>query len=256
MGTYIYDPAWEKERERLRGLEEQMDPGSILALEEVGITTGWRCLEVGAGGGSIAEWMCDRVAPGGSVVATDLDTRFLDAIERPNLSVRTHNIVSDPPIEGPFDLVHSRAMLAHVPERYAAVANMASSVRPGAWVVIEDVDFSTLGPALHDDASERLFAGFSAMMRDGGIDPYCGRELPAMLRRAGLTEVWAEGKVRVNPGGVKVGVLTLESLGPRAVAGGYVSQEDLDAATARVEDPELDLISPVMFIARGRKPAG
>jgi hypothetical protein len=38
---------------------------------------GWRCLEVGSGGGSIAAWLCDRVGPDGSVLATDLDIEEL-----------------------------------------------------------------------------------------------------------------------------------------------------------------------------------
>lgn len=36
-------------------------------------------LDVGAGGGSISQWLCDRVGPEGSVVAVDADTRFLDS---------------------------------------------------------------------------------------------------------------------------------------------------------------------------------
>jgi 2-polyprenyl-3-methyl-5-hydroxy-6-metoxy-1,4-benzoquinol methylase len=39
-----------------------------------GVRAGLRCLEVGAGGGSLASRMCRRVESGGTVVATDLDT--------------------------------------------------------------------------------------------------------------------------------------------------------------------------------------
>ena len=46
---------------------------------------GWRCLEFGAGGGSIAAWLCDRVAPDGAVVATDLDTTVLEEVAHPDL---------------------------------------------------------------------------------------------------------------------------------------------------------------------------
>lgn len=254
MSTYIYDAAWEKERERLRGLEEQYDPGTVAALAGVGIAEGWACLEVGAGGGSIAEWMCDRVGPGGRVVATDLDTRFLDAIDRANLTVLKHDVVGDPPVEGPFDLAHSRAMLAHVPERVRAVRNIASSVRPGGWLVVEDVDFSTLGAAEPDASIDALIAGLSAMMRSGGVDPNCGRRLPAMLRQAGLAEIGSSGRVKILDGTEQVGALTVETLGPRAVAAGFLRQEQLDAARARLSEPGVDLVSPVMFAAWGRVP--
>jgi pimeloyl-ACP methyl ester carboxylesterase len=57
---------------------------------------GPHALEVGAGGGSIAEWLCSVVGPDGPVIATDLETKFLSAIESPNLEVREHNVVTDP----------------------------------------------------------------------------------------------------------------------------------------------------------------
>jgi tRNA A58 N-methylase Trm61 len=56
-------------------------------LESLGVADGWRCLEVGAGGGSIAEWLCRRVGRKGAVLATDLDTRFLYALDFPNLEI-------------------------------------------------------------------------------------------------------------------------------------------------------------------------
>jgi ubiquinone/menaquinone biosynthesis C-methylase UbiE len=75
--TYAFDNALAVQRERLDTLQELFDPGTIRQLEARGVAPGWRCLEVGAGGGSIAEWLCDRVGPDGSVVATDLDTRWV-----------------------------------------------------------------------------------------------------------------------------------------------------------------------------------
>jgi 2-polyprenyl-3-methyl-5-hydroxy-6-metoxy-1,4-benzoquinol methylase len=42
---------------RLRMIEEALDPATIALLHSTGIRAGWRCLEIGAGGGSIAVWM-------------------------------------------------------------------------------------------------------------------------------------------------------------------------------------------------------
>jgi len=103
-----------------RLLEETRDPGTIHLLESLGVASGWRCLEVGGGGGSIASWLCQRVGPEGRVVATDLDTRFLNALDFPNLEVRQQNIVSDAVEAASFDLVHARSVLMHLPERQRA----------------------------------------------------------------------------------------------------------------------------------------
>ena len=48
---------------------------------------GWRCLEIGAGRGSMATWLAERVGPAGQVVATDIDTRYLERLDLPNLHV-------------------------------------------------------------------------------------------------------------------------------------------------------------------------
>jgi ubiquinone/menaquinone biosynthesis C-methylase UbiE len=59
-----------------------MNPGTIRRMGNIGVTDGWICLEVGAGAGSIARWLARRVGPTGSVVATDLDTRFFGRCDR------------------------------------------------------------------------------------------------------------------------------------------------------------------------------
>ncbi len=45
------------ERERLDLLERLSDPLSQRHLTALGIGQGWRCLEVGAGHGSVARWL-------------------------------------------------------------------------------------------------------------------------------------------------------------------------------------------------------
>ena len=109
--TYAFKNALDAQRERLRTLESLFDAGSIRCLEARGVRPGWRCAEVGAGGGSIATWLCDRVGPGGSVLATDLDATVLSELAHPNLEVRVHDLMTDDLPEGEFDLVHLRLVL-------------------------------------------------------------------------------------------------------------------------------------------------
>jgi 2-polyprenyl-3-methyl-5-hydroxy-6-metoxy-1,4-benzoquinol methylase len=105
-----------------------------------GVKPGWRCLEVGAGGGSVADWMADRMKPTGMGVATDIDTRFLDSIQMSNAEIRRHDIATDTLPERTFDLVHARLVLSHVPARDTALARLAASLKHGGWLVIEDSD--------------------------------------------------------------------------------------------------------------------
>ncbi len=108
MTSYTFDNAWQQARQRLTGLEAWLDPGTIRHLEMLQVGAGWRCLEVGAGGGSIASWLGARVGASGHVVATDIDPRFIDVLDAPNVEVRRHDIVTDDLETGAFDLVHAR----------------------------------------------------------------------------------------------------------------------------------------------------
>ena len=96
-GDYAYDHAWAEERLRLSGLEAALDAGTQAHLLRLGVAPGKRCLEVGAGGGAIAHWLAGQVAPGGVVVATDLETDFLEAgaADYPGLQILRHDLTTD-----------------------------------------------------------------------------------------------------------------------------------------------------------------
>ena len=90
-----FDNAWTSARERLAALEQRYDPGSIRHFEALGVANGWRCLEFGGGCGSITEWLRWRVCPSGLAVSIEVNTRFLEALDYENLSVRAHNIIEE-----------------------------------------------------------------------------------------------------------------------------------------------------------------
>jgi 2-polyprenyl-3-methyl-5-hydroxy-6-metoxy-1,4-benzoquinol methylase len=99
-----------EEDERLSLLELLYDPTT--RRRRAIVQPGWRCLEVGAGRGSMAVWLAEQVGPTGRVIATDVDTAYLRRINLPNLEILEHNILEDSleALEpGSFDLVCSRS---------------------------------------------------------------------------------------------------------------------------------------------------
>jgi SAM-dependent methyltransferase len=155
---YAYDHAWTEERVRLAGLEAALDPGTRAHLTRLGVGPGTRCLEVGAGGGSVAFWLAEKVAPGGTVVATDLETDFLEseATRHPRLEVLRHDIMAAALPTG-FDLVHARWLVEWLPDKRLALQRMAAALRPGGVLLIEEPDFVTIYGA----AEQRRFAVWS-----------------------------------------------------------------------------------------------
>ena len=123
------------EDERLDPLGQLFDPGSRRRRDLV--QPGWRCLEIGAGRGSMAIWLAERVGTSGQVVATDIDCRYLARLDLPNLHVVQHNILEDPlDVLGPgtFDLVSARLVLFWLTgKQEKAIHQMAACLRPGGW---------------------------------------------------------------------------------------------------------------------------
>lgn len=261
--TYVFDNAWENERQRLAALESIWDPGSIRILEEVGVSEGWRCLEVGGGGGSIAHWLCKKVGDAGKVVATDLDTRFLEAIGETNLDVLQHDITKDPMPDGGFDLIHSRAVIEHVSEKSAVIANLFEALAPGGYIVIEDFDWLSGAYPIHPTNTRvtnlylKIQEAVLSLFEAGGYVRDFGRRLPSELIAAGLEEVRGEGRTAVVRGATPECAfyrLALEQFRDGLIGSGLLTEEDIADGNAIWDDPNAAVMTPVVVAAWGRRP--
>jgi SAM-dependent methyltransferase len=163
-------------------------------------------------GRGIARRLAERVGSSGRVVATDLDIRFVEDHGLGNLEARRHDILTDPLEEGAFDLAHARAVIMHVPDHQGTLERMVAAVRPGGWVVIEDVDFggpmaAALAhysfPAGHAPLVERIYRAAEAVLSAAGADASHGTRLLAGLQAAGLEHVGGELHTPVVAGGTE-----------------------------------------------------
>jgi 2-polyprenyl-3-methyl-5-hydroxy-6-metoxy-1,4-benzoquinol methylase len=107
---------------RLALMVQLLDPMHRRYIDGLGVVRlGAGTLEVGCGNGSISAWLADKVAPGGTAVAIDLDLSLVDA-RAPNLEFRQADIVAAPAERGTFDLVTAHAVVHHVPDSETAMA--------------------------------------------------------------------------------------------------------------------------------------
>ena len=263
MTAYLYDNAWRAANGRLAALETLWDPGTIRHLLTLGVRTGWRCLEVGGGAGSIASWLCGRVGPDGAVLATDIDTRFLDVLDHPNLEVRCHDITRDDLTGGNFDLVHTRLVLSHVPERDLVLGRLIAAIRPGGWLLAEEVDTITVNvdPAAGPEAVALWQKGrtaIAAIFEGTSLDPTYGRRLYGAVCARGLAEVGVEGRSYLVRGGTpqaEVYRLSLEQLGARLVAAGQLTREQIGELVALRGNPAVCFMTDTLVAVWGRRPA-
>jgi SAM-dependent methyltransferase len=281
----------EEQAARYAAISELYDPTTIAHLSRRGVAPGWRCLEVGAGGGSIARWMADRVGPTGYVLATDIDRPFVDvgsqmnpaglrisaggfdeavtgridggpAASRlpPNLEVRRHDITSDPLPAAAFDLIHTRLVLIHLPSRDEVLRRLLGALRPGGWLLIEEFDSVSVSPDPESFADESLLATHGAMtrvLRERGVDRAYGRRLVGRLRGLGLVDVGAEARMFMLQGGSPPARLlraTFCRLREAMIDAGYVTAQEFARDLARLADPDFLMPSPALWSAWGSRP--
>jgi 2-polyprenyl-3-methyl-5-hydroxy-6-metoxy-1,4-benzoquinol methylase len=259
--SYLFDPSLAIERERLDAQSALWDAYTVAKLAGVGVGEGWHCLEVGAGTGSVARWLCARVGDRGGVTATDVETCWLEALAEtePNLDVRRHDVVADELEEGTYDLVHARLVLMHLVPRDLVVGKLARALRPGGWLVLEDLDTCTLGYCdPPDPVWTKVSRAIAALAEAVGADPNVGRRLPTALQAAGLTDVAADGAALLaRPTDLAPALLPLfQQLGDRLVDAGLVTGDELAHATGELgnERSTTSTFTPLLVTARGRRP--
>jgi ubiquinone/menaquinone biosynthesis C-methylase UbiE len=233
-------------------------------LESTGLAAGWRCLEVGGGGGSVARWMAGRVGPTGSVLCTDIDTRLIErsrGIAPPNLEVIRHDIARDALPAESFDVGHARLVLIHVLERETALERMVQALKPGGWLVIEDYDPASVPANAEVNKFETPLATSEALRQylTRNQDGFFARRLHGRFRSLGLEQVSAEGRMVMfdrRNGGAELSRLNFEQVGADLIAAGLITQRQMDADLARLTEEEFAIPSPIMWSVIGRKPLG
>jgi SAM-dependent methyltransferase len=252
------------ERERLTLLTEFADPITIRRLTDIGVQPGWRCLDVGAGEGSVARWLSGCVGPSGRVVATDLNPRFLVGHWLPNLVVRRHNILEDELETDQYDLVHCRCVLQHLSDPLLALRRLAEAVRPGGWLLVEEIDVGCLGAADsgHPRApafNRRIRALWGALRKSGPIDPHFGRRLPSLVEGCGLRELGHNGVTVTGRGGDPMAWFLRMSdrlLRDHLVAAGALTEADFTELARTFDDPSFWFVGVTLFGAWGRRLGG
>jgi SAM-dependent methyltransferase len=253
-------------RAHYASLGDLFNPSTFRHIDALGIRPGWRCWEVGAGGPTVPAWLARRVAPGGYVLATDIDVAALqEAIDEaalqeaaePGFDLLRHDVAAERAPAAGFDLVHARLVVMHLADRGAALAAMTGALRPGGWLLLEDADLSLQPLACPDDTgpAEQLankIRRVSVGLR--GDNLAFGRTLPRLLRGAGLTGIGADAFLPIaGPASARLEQTMIERQRDRLLAAGLLTAAEIDRHLADVAAGRLDLTTFTVVSAWGRK---
>ena len=198
------------------------------ALERLGLGPGWRCVDVGAGGGDVSVALAEVVGLEGRVYAVDSDPRARDVVAAAAAAfsqvLAITQAAEDLTLPEPVDLAFCRFLLMHVIDPGPVLARMAHAVRPGGWVVAQE-----------PITSAGRVAG-AALSMPGAQHPDVGAWLPTLARDAGLevVDAWAEAPAGAGPGPVA----------------------DYLASLTEVDPGDDPIVLPTLVTVVGRRPGG
>ena len=257
MTKYVLDHHLTGERARLALMSRLLDPMHRRHLEALGIAPGARAVEVGCGNGSISGWLARQVGPTGRVVAVDLDLSLVD-VAAPNLELRRADICAGPIERGGFDLVTARAVLHHVADAGAAIANLVASLAPGGGILLIEPDFLPVSVAAPAEV-KAFWDGWLAWSQAQGIDYHIGRSLAPRLAALGLEQVAGTAETAVYNGGspwATYWIDTVTELRPRLVGSGKLDDGLVDQFLAQCADPAWWTETIAFTAVQARAPRG
>ena len=158
-------------------------------LDRLDVGPGSRCLDVGAGPGFVTMDLRERAGSEGTVTALEPSRLYLDYVrsqaqERGWTNVETiQSNVEDALLpEGSFDLAYIRWVIDFVPDRRRFLHAVASSIKPGGLVAIEDYFYEGLSVHPRGTDFDRMADIVRRYYHAGGGNPYAVGDVPKLLR--------------------------------------------------------------------------
>lgn len=217
-------------------------------FRKAGITRGMTVLDVGSGVGDVAFLLAELVGRDGKVVGVDMDVTALEKARKRAEQRDLRNVefvagdIRTATLPGPFDAAVGRLVLLYCVDPAAALARIASQVRPGGIVAFQEMEMNevaaraTYGASLLETVVATIYRTFAA----AGVRVNMASELRRTFVKAGLGEPELLGEFVVGGGADFAGYRwlanTLRSVAPmsRKLGIPIESLGDLDTLAQRL----------------------
>lgn len=231
------------EEQRLVTQGKVLDPLTGRVFASAGLARGMRVLDLGSGAGNVARLAAEVVGPEGSVVGVERDpdavrraTRLLADAGLSNVVFHAGDVQTLDGVDGPFDAVVGRMVLAYLADPAGALRKAASLLRPGGVVCLHEADLTHAWSSVDAPTWRRLRTWAMETLASIGADPRIGSSLFALFRAAGLrdpemcmeavagggertvTSEWANFALTALPLMERFGIATADEVGPDTLA--------------------------------------
>lgn len=159
-------------------------------FDRIGLSSGWKCLDVGSGPGFVTMDIRDRVGQSGWVTALEPAGYYLEYLRNHaqekgwsnltciNASAETASLPSDT-----YDLIFVRWVIGFVPDAEEFIANLLPSLKKGGVIAIQDYLYSGLGLYPKGGAFDNALDTVIRHWAVGGGDAFIASKIPAIFRK-------------------------------------------------------------------------
>ena len=229
-------------------------------LDRLALGNAAAALDVGCGFGEDVAAMVRHMPPGARVAGVDASEAMIAEARRRTASLggqvsfRTSDASSLPYRDGEFDVCRAATVLMHVPDPAQVVIEMARVTRSGGRIGVLEFDEGTLFLD-HPDAgtTQRILDAF----RDAKLQGRIGRQVPRLLRHAGLSDISVTPLV--NIGGPALWRMMLQDQVARLQEQGLLTGEQARRWWAEPDEQAQAgnfLGGAVMFVVTASQPTG
>ena len=231
-------------------MSELLDPTERRNLQQLGLQPGWRCLEVGSGNGSIAQWLASQVGADGHVVASDIETSYIKQLAQPNLEVRQFDILLEPVEQQSLRSGGDTRRPASSDRPEDRFGENAGRPEAGRRAPGHGTGYGNRRRWLTRSDSQVL-AGWFRWAASAGIDYFVGSKIAPMLDDLGMEQISAVGETALFNGGSPWAIYcveTIRELRPKLAELGHISDEILTEFEVSFRNPHY-WTSAITFVA-------
>lgn len=158
---------------------------------------GMKLLDCGCGPGAIALGLAKAIFPGMltgidcevSQIQIATESAFTEGVS--NAEFLEANIYALPFADDSFDAIFSHALFEHLKEPTQALREMWRVLKPGGIVGVRSPDWGGFLIAPSTPELEKAFSYYKWLQQQNSGNPEVGRELRALLRQSGFTNIKA-----------------------------------------------------------------
>lgn len=164
------------------------------ACAHMNLAAGNKVLDLGCGIGGATFAIADITGPTGLAAGLDISSAMIDvatrrANGRPGLEFRVGDARAIPYPEGFFDAARSERVFLYLPDRLAAIQEMKRVLKPGGRLCLMDTEIDSTAIFSRNLALTRKMTSTVAASIP---NPNSARELPALVKQAGLRNIQTE----------------------------------------------------------------